>query len=75
MPLQLIASRATSALITLFGVMVVVFVLVRVVPTERYSASDDEALLRRRLSELLGDLSRELAEALRGAASRSPTSP
>lgn len=32
MPLRLILSRALSALVTLFGVMVVVFVLVRVVP-------------------------------------------
>ena len=32
MPLSLILSRALSALVTLFGVMVVVFVLVRVVP-------------------------------------------
>ena len=32
MPLSLIVSRALSAIITLFGVMVVVFVLVRVVP-------------------------------------------
>ena len=32
MPLSLILSRALSALLTLFGVMVVVFVLVRVVP-------------------------------------------
>jgi ABC-type dipeptide/oligopeptide/nickel transport system permease component len=32
MPLSLIISRALSAIITLFGVMVVVFVLVRVVP-------------------------------------------
>ena len=32
MPLSLILSRAVSALVTLFGVMVVVFVLVRVVP-------------------------------------------
>lgn len=32
MPLSLIISRALSALVTLFGVMVVVFVLVRVVP-------------------------------------------
>ena len=32
MPLSLIVSRALSAIVTLFGVMVVVFVLVRVVP-------------------------------------------
>lgn len=32
MPISLILSRALSALVTLFGVMVVVFVLVRVVP-------------------------------------------
>ncbi len=32
MPLSLVLSRALSALVTLFGVMVVVFVLVRVVP-------------------------------------------
>ena len=37
MPLSLILSRALSALLTLFGVMVVVFVLVRVVPGDPIS--------------------------------------
>ena len=37
MPLSLIISRALSALLTLFGVMVVVFVLVRVVPGDPIS--------------------------------------
>ena len=37
MPLSIILSRALSALLTLFGVMVVVFVLVRVVPGDPIS--------------------------------------
>jgi peptide/nickel transport system permease protein len=37
MPLSLILSRAISALVTLFGVMIVVFVLVRVVPGDPIS--------------------------------------
>ena len=32
MPVQLLASRALSTIVTLLGVMVIVFVLVRVVP-------------------------------------------
>lgn len=53
MPPKLILSRAVSALITLFGVMVVVFVLVRVVPGDPIAmmiapgaSEDDIAALR-----------------------------
>ena len=37
MPLSVIVSRAVSAIVTLFGVMVIVFVLVRVVPGDPVS--------------------------------------